>query len=116
MEKFIQNAGRAVDKVRTATNDFLNDRIEVNRRNLIFFLVCVYIPFILLVSAVINFRSLIDIYPIYLGLLFVLVLGIFWLAVFYESESHMAKDVHCFTMDRLKRSRMKRLWFQDLFN
>lgn len=107
MEKFIQNAGRALAKVRTATNDFLNERIGGNRRNLIFFLVCVYILFILLVSAVINFRSLIDHYAIYLGLLLALVLAILWVAVFYESESHMAKDGHGFVMERLKRSRMR---------
>tara|TARA_R110000764_G_scaffold172242_1_gene259115 strand:- start:362 stop:1036 length:675 start_codon:yes stop_codon:yes gene_type:complete len=107
MEKFIQNAGRALAKVRTATNDFLNERIGGNRRNLILFLVCVYILFILLVSVVLNFKSLIDHYPIYLGLLFALVLAIFWVAVFYESESHMAKDGHGFVMERLKRSRMK---------
>ncbi|WP_339701635.1 hypothetical protein [uncultured Roseivirga sp.] len=107
MEKFIQNAGRALAKVRTATNDFLNERIGGNRRNLILFLVCVYILFILLVSVVLNFKSLIDHYPIYLGLLFALILAIFWVAVFYESESHMAKDGHGFVMERLKRSRMK---------
>jgi hypothetical protein len=107
MEKFIQNAGRALAKVRTATNDFLNERIGGNRRNLILFLVCVYILFILLVSVVLNFKSLIDHYPIYLGLLFALVLAIFWVAVFYESESHMAKDGHGFVMERLKRLRMK---------
>ncbi|MCK0189663.1 hypothetical protein [Arenibacter sp. F20364] len=76
MEKFIQNAGRALARVRNATNDFLNDRIGGNRRNLIFFLVSVYILFILLVSAVINFMSLIDHYPMYLGLWFELVLAI----------------------------------------
>src|SRR5690606_23753092 len=94
-------------KVRTATNDFLNDRIGGNRRNLILFLVFVYILFILLVSAVINFRSLIDHYPVYLGLLLALVMAILWVAVFYESESHMAKDGHGFTLERLKRSRMR---------
>ena len=107
MEKFIQNAGRALAKVRTSTNDFLNDRIGGNRRNLIIFLVCVYILFILLVSAVINFRSLIDHYPVYLGLLLALILAILWVAVFYESESHMTKDGHGFAMERLKRSRMR---------
>ncbi len=107
MEKFIQNAGRALAKVRITTNDFLNERIGGNRRNLIFFLVSAYILLILIVSAVLNFRSLIDHYHIYLGLFLTLILAILWVAIFYESENHMDLDRHSFLMEPIRKNRIK---------
>ena len=98
MEKLIQYAGKALAKVRKNAQDFLNEKIGSNRTNLILFLIFVYIVFILIVSAILNFHSLIDHYPIYLGLLAALILAIFWVAVFHESESHMTNDGHSFKM------------------
>lgn len=107
MEKFIQNSGKALAEVRARANEFLNERIGGNRTNLIFFTIAVFILLILSVSAILNFQSLIDNYKIYLVLLSVMVLAILWVAIFYESESHLKDDGHDFRMEPLKRSRIK---------
>ncbi len=94
MEKFIQKAGKQLAKVRIKTDQFLREQIGGSRTNLILLILVVFVLVILIVSAALNFNSLLDYYKIYLGLLILMVLAVIWAAIFYESEIHLESDTH----------------------
>ena len=86
MERFIQQAGKALDQARSGFNYFLEEKIQGNRANLIFFILFLFILFILGVSLIFSFKSLTEHYLIFLVLLITMGITILWVAIFYELD------------------------------
>lgn len=107
MERFIQKAGKKLAKVRIKTDQFLKEQVGGSRTNLILFILVVFVLVMVIVSAALNFNSLLNYYKIYLGLLILMVLAVLWAAIFFESETHLESDAHDFPLEVLKKSRIK---------
>lgn len=106
MERFIQQAGKALAQARSDINFFLEEKIQGNRANLIFFILSLFILFILGVSLIFSFKSLTEHYLIFLVLLITMGITILWVAIFYESDKHLETDRHNFKMENFKKARI----------
>jgi len=106
MERFIQQAGKALAQARSGFNYFLEEKIQGNRANLIFFILSLFILFILGVSLIFSFKSLTEHYLIFLVLLITMGITILWVAIFYESDKHLETDRHNFKMENFKKARI----------
>lgn len=107
MERFIQKAGKSLAVIRINFDLFLKERIGSSRSNLIFFILSFFVLLVLMVSAFLNFNSLLDHYKLYLVLFVLMVLAVLWAAIFYESETHLESDTHDFSLVNLKKSTIK---------
>ncbi len=106
MERFIQQAGKALAQARSGFNYFLEEKIQGNRANLIFFILSLFILFIFGVSLIFSFKSLTEHYLIFLVLLITMGITILWVAIFYESDKHLETDRHNFKMENYKKTRI----------
>ena len=106
MERFIQQAGKALAQARSGINFFLEEKIQGNRANLIFFILSLFILFILGVSLIFSFKSLTEHYLIFLVLLIAMGITMLWVAIFYESDKHLVTDRHNFKMGNYKKARI----------
>lgn len=106
MERFIQQAGKALAQARSALYFFLEEKIQSRRTYLMFFILSVFILFILGVSLIFSFKSLTEHYLIFLVLLLAMGITILWVAIFYESDKHLETDRHNFKMENYKKSRI----------
>jgi len=106
MERFIQQAGKSLAQARYGVNYFLEEKIQGSRANLIFFLLSVFILFILGVSLIFSFKSLIEHYLIFLVLSVAMGITILLVAIFYESDKHLETDRHNFKMENYKKTRI----------
>jgi len=106
MERFIQQAGKSLAQARSGVNYFLEEKIQGNRANLIFFILSLFILFILGVSLIFSFKSLTEHYLIFLVLLITMGITILWVAIFYESDKHLETDRHNFKMENFKKARI----------
>lgn len=107
MERFIQKSGKNLAKVRMGIDGFLKERVGSSRTKLILFILGLFVFLILVVSALLSFRSLLDYYKIYLVLFILMVLAVLWTAIFYESQNHLENDRHSFKIVPLRRSLVK---------
>jgi hypothetical protein len=107
MERFIQTAGKALAKSRIGINHFLEHKIGGSRGNLILFILCLYVLFMLVLYTLLGFQPLKQSFAINLAMLIIVVCAVFWVAIFYESESHMHTDRHAFQMEPVKKGRIK---------
>jgi len=106
MERFIQQAGKALAQARSGINFILEEKIQSRRTYLMFFILSVFILFILGVSLIFSFKSLTEHYLIFLVLLIAMVITILWVAIFYESDKHLESDRHNFKMENFKKARI----------
>lgn len=107
MEKFIQNAGKVMAKGRSWLNYTLEERIGGSRTNLILFLISSFIGLVLISALFFGFQAILEYYWVYLVLLCILVLALFWIAIYYESNKHIETNRHPFKMGNFKRSGLK---------
>lgn len=107
MERFIQTAGKALAKSRIGVNHYLEHKIGSSRGNLILFILCLYVLFMLVFYSLLGFQPLKENFAINLTMLIVVICAVVWVAIFYESENHMHTDRHAFQMEPVKKGRIK---------
>ncbi len=107
MERFIQTAGRALAKTRIGVNYYLEHKIGGSRGNLILFILCLYVLFMLVFYSLLGFQPLKESFAINLIMLIIVICAVVWVAIFYESENHMNLDRHSFSMEPLKKTKIK---------
>ena len=107
MDRFIQKSGKSLAKVRMKTDRFLKENIGGSRTNMILFILAVFVFLILVVSAFLSFRSLLDYYKIYLVLFILMILAVLWTAIFHESQTHLESHRHSFKIVPLRKSLIK---------
>lgn len=107
MEKFIQNAGKVMAKGRSWLNYTLEEKIGGSRTNLILFLISSFICIMLIPTLFFGFQAILEYYWIFLILVTILILALFWVAIFHESNKHLEIDRHPFKMEDFKRAGLK---------
>ncbi|MBZ9630378.1 hypothetical protein LB465_06260 [Salegentibacter sp. LM13S] len=107
MEKFILESGKALARLRSGINDFIEDKIEGNASNLILFILAFFILFVLSFSLIFGVKPIIDGYVYFLILLIVLAVVLIWLAIFYESNKHVETDRHNFKLEPINKFRIR---------
>ncbi|MDT0690413.1 hypothetical protein RM549_11490 [Salegentibacter sp. F188] len=103
MEKFILHAGKALARLRSGIDYFLQEKVQGNATHLILFILSVFVVFILSFSLVFGLGSIIDSFPVFLILFAVMVLVLVWLAIFYESNKYLETERHDFRIIPLKK-------------
>jgi len=106
MEKFIQNAGKAVAKYRSGIKYLLEEKVQSKKINVISFLILAFVIFNLFVHLIFGFQSIFQHYWIFLLLYILLGVSILWVAIFYESDKHLETDRHNFKMENYKNARI----------
>ncbi|SFG23225.1 hypothetical protein SAMN04488033_1432 [Salegentibacter agarivorans] len=107
MEKFILESGKALARLRSGINDFIEDKIEGSTTNLILFILSFFILFVLSFSLIFGVKTIIDSYVYFLVLLIVLAVILVWLAIFYESDKHLETDRHNFKVEPINKFQIR---------
>jgi len=107
MEKFILKSGKALARLRSVINDFIEDKIEGSATNLILFILSFFIIFVLSFSLVFGAKTIINGYVYFLILLIILAVVLIWLAIFYESDKHLETDRHNFKVEPIDKYRIR---------
>lgn len=107
MEKFIQNAGKALAKWRSGINNFLEEKVQNSSANLILFILTIFVVFFLSFSLIFGPGSITDNFPVFLILLVVMVFVLVWLAIFYESNKYLETERHDFRLIPLKKLQIR---------
>ncbi|WBL22336.1 hypothetical protein [Zunongwangia sp. HRR-M8] len=107
MEKFILESGKALARLRTGINDFIEDKIEGNVTNVILFILAFYIFFVTSFSLIFGIQTIIDGYGYFLVLFIILAIVLVWLAIFYESDKHLETDRHNFKVQPIDKYRIR---------
>lgn len=107
MEKFILESGKALARLRTGMNDFIEDKIEGNVINVILFILAFFVVFVTSFSLIFGVKTIINGYVYFLILLIVLAVVLIWLAIFYESNKHVETDRHNFKLEPINKFRIR---------
>ncbi|MBO2543593.1 hypothetical protein J0871_04120 [Salegentibacter sp. BDJ18] len=107
MDKFILESGKALARLRSGINDFIEDKIEGSTTNLILFILSFFILFVLSFSLIFGLKTIIDGYIYFLILLLILVVVLVWAAIFYESNKHLETDRHNFKVEPINKFRIR---------
>ncbi len=107
MEKFILDAGKVLARIRSSINYFMEDKLQGNPSHIIYFLMALFILYILLISVVFGFSLLIENAFAFIILIMLLGVILLWLAIRHESDKHLQKDRHPFSITPIKKSRTR---------
>ena len=107
MEKFILHAGRALARLRSGIDYFLQEKVQGSATYLILFILSIFIVFILSFSLIFGFQTITDNYLIFLFLFIIMLVILIWLAIFYESNKHLETGKHNFQVRDFKKSNLR---------
>jgi len=107
MEKFILNAGKILAGIRSSINYFVEDKLQGNPSHIIYFLMALFILYILLISVVFGFSLLLENAFAFIILIMLLGIILLWLAIHHESDKHLRKDRHSFSIIPVKKSKIR---------
>ncbi|SFG21709.1 hypothetical protein SAMN04488033_13910 [Salegentibacter agarivorans] len=107
MEKFILESGKALARLRTVINDFIEDKIEGNVTNVILFILAFFVVFVTSFSLIFGIQTLIYGYVYFLIIFLILAIILIWLAIFYESDKHLETDRHNFKVQPIDKYRIR---------
>ena len=107
MEKFILNAGKILARIRSSINYFVEDKLQGNPSHIIYFLMALFILYILLISVVFGFSLLLENAFAFIILIMLLGIILLWLAIRHESDKHLRKDRHSFSIIPVKKSKIR---------
>ncbi len=107
MEKFILNAGKVLARIRSSINYFVEEKLQGKPSHIFYFLMALFILYILLISIVFGFASLLENAFAFITMIIFLAIVLLWLAIRHESEKHLQKERHLFTIATIKKSKIR---------
>ena len=107
MEKFIQISAKALARLRSGLNYFLEEKVQNNFSSMIIFIVSFFVIFLLSLCLIFGPPNLTQIIIIITVLAVVMLVILVGLAIYYESNRHLTKGHHNFKIEPINKNRIR---------